>query len=565
MYSNYFIFVLITIFLITGCAPDKSANVFTTGAPVDLTQPDLPDEGHDEKPDREAYIVVFKKSAVLKYSIAPGGLNTGDYLSQHKLMREHVLQLLNESSQQYKLPKASRVFSVALQGGVYHLSGVEARTLAQDQRVAYVEKDHFVKVNAVQNSNVPWGLDRIDQVSLPLNQIYTYANLGVQVNAYVIDTGIKTTHENFQGRAVSGYDFVDKDVDATDCNGHGTHVAGTIGGASYGVAKTVRLVGVRVLDCEGSGTYSNVIAGVEWVTANHIKPAVVNMSLGGPTSQALDDAVKASIQAGVTYVVAAGNENESACESSPSRLPEAISVGSTTNTDVRSSFSNYGSCVDIFAPGSDIKSAWYTSNTETKIISGTSMASPHVAGTVALYLMKNPAATPSEVSAAVVGGSVAGKISSVGAGSPNRLLNIAFVGTDDTSGGGGGGGNAPPNPPSLPSPPAPAPVDPDAPCTKCDRFRGELRSRGAYIYHPSDGDYYVSSAGVQKIWLKGPSNADFDIYLYKVERAKLVRVAASLKAKSVEAISYRGQAGQYVIKVVSYSGVGRYRLWRELP
>ena len=247
------------------------------------------------------------------------------------------------------------------------------------------------------------------------------------MNAYVIDTGILNTHVEFQGRASSGADLVDNDSDATDCNGHGTHVAGTIGSKSFGVAKNVKLIGVRVLDCGGSGSYAGVIAGVDWVTANHVKPAVANMSLGGPISQALEDAIANSIKAGVTYALAGGNENRSACLGSPARMKEAIKVGSTTNTDVRSSFSNFGECVDIFAPGSDIESTWDTSNTSTNIISGTSMATPHVAGVLALYLEKNVSASPAQAKVALLAGSVSGKVSSPGTGTPNKLLNTAYI------------------------------------------------------------------------------------------------------------------------------------------
>ena len=240
-----------------------------------------------------------------------------------------------------------------------------------------------------------WGLDRIDQRSLPLNNTYTYNATGAGVKAYIIDTGIRTTHTQFGGRAIDGFDAIDSALPAADCNGHGTHVAGTVGGTTYGVAKGVTLVAVRVLDCNGSGSTSGVIAGINWVTGNHAAgaPAVANMSLGGGASSALDKAVRNSIADGVTYALAAGNDNTNACNQSPARTAEALTVGSTTSSDARSSFSNFGTCVDLFAPGSSITSAWNTNDTATNTISGTSMATPHVAGAAALYLQGTPART----------------------------------------------------------------------------------------------------------------------------------------------------------------------------
>jgi subtilisin family serine protease len=242
------------------------------------------------------------------------------------------------------------------------------------------------------------------------------------VTAYVIDTGIKYTHQDFGTRASFGYDAVG--TGGVDCNGHGTHVAGTIGGSTYGVAKGIKLVGVRVLNCSGSGTNAGVIAGIDWVTAHAVKPAVANMSLGGGASSALDAAVSRSISSGVTYAVAAGNSTANACYSSPSRVGPAITVGATTSTDARASYSNYGTCLDIFAPGSSITSDWYSTNTATNTISGTSMASPHVAGAAALVLANNPAFTPAQVRDSLVGKATANVVTNAGSGSPNRLLYV---------------------------------------------------------------------------------------------------------------------------------------------
>ena len=326
-----------------------------------------------------------------------------------------------------------RLYQAALPGFATHMTEANARRLAAEPAVACVEQDHTVQLAATQTNPPSWGLDRIDQRDLPLNNSYTYPTTASNVRAYIIDTGVRFSHATFGGRATSGRDTVNNDNDASDCNGHGTHVAGTVGGAEYGVAKGVQIVGVRVLDCQGSGSNSGVIAGVDWVTANAVKPAVANMSLGGTVSSALDTSVRNSIASGITYSLAAGNSNADACNSSPSRVAEGITVGATDITDRRASFSNYGSCLDIFAPGVNITSSWWTSDTATNTISGTSMAAPHVAGAAALYLATNTAATPQQVRDNLVNTSTLNKVTDPRTGSPNRLL---FV----TQGGGGGGG-----------------------------------------------------------------------------------------------------------------------------
>jgi subtilisin family serine protease len=337
----------------------------------------------------------------------------------------------------------AHVYQHALKGFSVELTAAQADRLARHPLVASVEPDLEVQLFATQ-SPATWGLDRIDQRDLPLSNSYTYNQTGSGVHMYVIDTGVLGTHNEFTGRMGNGYTAISDGRGTTDCNGHGTHVAGTTGGTTYGVAKQVTIHAVRVLDCGGSGTNSGVIAGVDWVTANHVKPAVANMSLGGGASTALDNAVQNSIAAGVSYAVAAGNDNANACNYSPARAANAVTVGSTTSTDARSSFSNFGTCLDVFAPGSSITSAWYTSSTATNTISGTSMASPHVAGALALYLQTNPTASPATARNALVGQATSGKVTSAGTGSPNLLLYSLF--------GGGGGGDTTPPTTSITSP-----------------------------------------------------------------------------------------------------------------
>lgn len=299
--------------------------------------------------------------------------------------------------------RAGHVYSEAIKGFSVRIPEALARLLASDPSVAYVEEDGVVEAVTTQ-SGATWGIDRIDQRTLPLSGTFSYTNTGTGVKAYIIDTGIRTTHSEFGGRAIHGRDTVDNDNDATDCNGHGTHVAGTVGGATYGVAKGVTLVAVRVLACNGSGTTAGVIAGIDWVTADHAAgaPAVANMSLGGGASSALDTAVKNSIADGVSYAIAAGNGNiigiaQDACKTSPARVPEAMTISATDKTDKKASFANFGACVDWFAPGVGITSAWIDSDTATKTISGTSMATPHTAGVAALFLEDNTTATPAQV------------------------------------------------------------------------------------------------------------------------------------------------------------------------
>src|SRR5215470_10787644 len=315
----------------------------------------------------------------------------------------------------------------ALRGFAGTMSETAARRLAADPAVAYVEQNATVSVSETQTPVPSWGLDRIDQRDLPLDNSYTYPNTAPNVRAYIIDTGIRVTHTEFGGRAVWGTNTVGDGIN-DDCHGHGTHVAGTVGGSTYGVAKQVQLTAVKVLDCTGSGSFAGVAAGIDWVTGDHPAgaPAVANMSLGGTGSDlTTENAVRNSIADGVVYAIASGNSNADACNFTPARVAEAITVNASDINDNRASFSNFGTCTDIFAPGVNITSAWNTSDTATNTISGTSMATPHVTGAAALILGANPMLTPAQVASQMFSDATLNHIVNPGAGSPNRLL---FVG-----------------------------------------------------------------------------------------------------------------------------------------
>ncbi|WDE10557.1 S8 family serine peptidase [Thalassomonas haliotis] len=375
------------------------------------------------------YIVVYKKPEVIK-------------LGDKKALADFTTSTTNELVNTLGLD-VQRQYNTALSGILVTADKAKLASLLAHPSVDFVEQDSRVSVDpgySINQANPTWGLDRIDQRALPLDKQFNPSQQGTGVTAFVIDTGINVSHNDFGGRASSGWDFIDGDNNANDCHGHGTHVAGTVGGTTWGVAKQANLVGVRVLSCSGSGSNSGVIAGVDWVANNANGPSVANMSLGGGKSTALNNAVAGAVNSGVFFAVAAGNDNGNACNKSPASEPSAYTVGSTSSNDNRSSFSNYGTCLDIYAPGSSIKSAWIGSNSATNTISGTSMASPHVAGTAALYLDADPSLSPAQLSAQLTANATANVVGDAKTGSPNLLVYTesegAAPGLDETVSGG---------------------------------------------------------------------------------------------------------------------------------
>ncbi|MEZ5643985.1 MAG: S8 family serine peptidase [Burkholderiaceae bacterium] len=312
-------------------------------------------------------------------------------------------------------------FEHAIKGFVARVPAQAIAGLSRNPRVRWIEQDVTVHQNQVQ-ANATWGLDRIDQADRPLDSTYTYNQTGAGVRAYVLDSGILASHSAFGGRVLPGFSAIADGRGTSDCNGHGTHVAGTLGSSTWGVAKGVQLVPVRVLDCSASGTLSGIVSGIDWVASQSYRPAVANMSLGGGASATLDSAVAGLVASGTTTVVSAGNDGYDACNNSPAREPSAITIGASTSSDARASFSNYGRCVDLFAPGRSVVSAWYTGNTASATLSGTSMASPHVAGVAALMLEAHPQSSPAAVTEHLLATASTGKLSSIGTGSPNLLL-----------------------------------------------------------------------------------------------------------------------------------------------
>lgn len=381
-----------------------------------------------ENPIQGQYIVVFKD-----------GVQSEE--GKRRGPPQQVVDTVVDIAARHDLP-VDRIYEHALQGFVTRASESQIRRLLNDDRIAFVEEDGM-SYPSVTQFNATWGLDRVDQRNLPLNGTYVYDSGASNVRAYVIDTGILTGHNDLAGRVLPGRTFISDGRGTSDCNGHGTHVAGTIAGTTWGIAKQARVVPVRVFGCTGGASNSTIAAAIDWVKANHVKPAVVNMSLGGSANSTVDTATNNLINAGVLAVVAAGNGNANACNFSPARVGNALTIGATASNDARSVWSstqasNFGSCLDLFAPGTSITSAWWTSASATNTISGTSMASPHAAGTAALHLELNPTATPSAVASAIINNATTGKVTNPGTGSPNRLLYTRFVAAPP-----------PPPPPSL--------------------------------------------------------------------------------------------------------------------
>lgn len=501
-----------------------------------------------------------------------------------------------------------------------------AERFAADERVAYIEPDQVIRLNAVQN-NPTWGLDRIDGRNLPLNSQYHYQTTGRGVHAYVIDSGLNTNHSEFRGRIGNGFSLFNT---VEDCNGHGTHAAGIIGGTTLGVAKEVTIHPLRVFDCEGNGTVSGVVEALGWIERNYQLPAVVNLSLVSNSSAPLDEAVAKTIAKGITLVAAAGNYSKNACDFSPARLRNTITVGASSSNDSFSNFSNRGGCVDIIAPGTQITSAWIGSANASNVSSGTSQASPFVAGVAALYLEANPNAPAASVQQAILNNASQNVIRNLPAGTPNRLLfsQIARANTPNRSP--SANFSATPNAGTAPLTvqfDASSSSDPDNdplqyhwffadgtnaqgvrvqhsfsqagnynvtlqvsdgqllgqktqsilvyqggtsssntgnPCPSCQEYTGNIATTGQFAFQPN-GNYYYAPAGTQRAFLQAADNVDLELELYAWNNNGWSRVATSTNSGSSEVIVYNGKANYYVWRVASYRGAGNYRLFLDTP
>jgi subtilisin family serine protease len=393
----------LAVFGLSACGVGLEQEPYSEGAELEQTAQLL----RQDRRVPDQYIVVLRDAD-------PGVAAVGVPLVAEELSSLHAGTVLH-------------TYEHAFKGFAVKMSEAAALRMLKDPRVAFIEEDSQVQAVATQTS-APWGLDRVDQPALPLNGSYVYNVTGAGVNAYIIDSGIRASHTDFGGRVVSAFTIINDGRGTSDCNGHGTHVAGVVGGATHGLAKGVRLHAVRVLDCAGQATISAVASGVDWVTANHVKPAVANLSIVAAASSVIDTAVTNSIAAGVTYVVAAGNNNADACTISPARVAGAITVAATNNTDQRWANSNFGTCVDLFAPGVDITSAWYTGDTATNLMFGTSLSTAHVTGAAALYLQTNTVATPATVANQLTTKMTPNVVGTPGTGSPNKLLYTRWIG-----------------------------------------------------------------------------------------------------------------------------------------
>jgi len=422
------------------------------------------------------------------------------------------------------------VFSSAINGYSVEMPRGLAMQLSDDARVKYVEEDSYISEADVEY-NPGWGLDRIDQRALPFDFTFNYSSRGSGVNVYILDSGILPTHVELQGRVVQAYNAVHDNTPINQCNGHGTGVAGVVGSATYGVAKNVTLQDVRILPCTGYGTVSDLISGVDWVTHHAVRPAVANMSVTTTISQSVNDAVAAGIASGVTFVVSAGNDSSDACLASPSGVPEAIVVGAMNNMDSRTSWSNFGSCVDLFAPGETVSTIWNGTDTTTTYAAGTSFSSPFVAGIAAVYLEQHPGATPTEVSAAIVSNATPGVVTDPGLNSPNLLAYSVF---------------------SAPAPPV-----------GCNgsMFNGSLNSAGSSDFQSSSTGF-AGGGGLYSGNLQAPGGAVFSLSLERKAKNRWSTVATS---SSGQPIAYSGRSGTYRWRVAAASGTGSYSLCAATP
>lgn len=430
--------------------------------------------------------------------------------------------------------KIERMFTSAILGYSAEMSEDEAIKLSEDPRVNLVEQDTVIEAQATQ-SGATWGISRIDQRPFvsPLDSQYNYQSTGSGVNIYVVDTGVLVSHPDFEGRAIAAFDSYNENVDFTQCNGHGTHVAGTIGGNTFGVAKNVRIFSIKVFPCAGgASSSSSVIAGIDWVNQNGVRPAVVNMSLGGAPSRTLDQAVRNSIGRGFVYVVAAGNFSDDACNYSPSGVAEAITVGATGRSDSRDETTDYGRCIDVFAPGVGIESTWnqYPAPYPTFIMSGTSASSPHVAGIAALYLETNPAGSPADVSRAITTNATAEAVYNAGTGSPNLLAYSLF------------------------------PIASQS----CTTLTGVLSVTDSTDYQ-SSASGFTGRTGVYTATLSVPEGAQFQVGLQSKKGGRWSTAALSPGGSNQETVSYRGKSGTYRWSIHSISGAGQYSLCSLTP
>jgi hypothetical protein len=424
---------------------------------------------------------------------------------------------------------------------------------AMQQNVLYIEPVYRRRVNVSRAVGTLWGLDRLDQVNpTPLDNTYNVpgnAN-GAGVTVYVLDTGLRATHTEFTGRVAAGQDFIGDGQGTNDCNGHGTHVSGTVLGTKFGVATGAKVAPVRVLGCDGSGSGQGVINGINWVTQNAKKPAVASMSLGGGRSATENAAVERAIAAGIPFAVAAGNENADACNTSPASATNAITVGAMDKTtDNRASYSNWGTCLDIFAPGTNIESASFNSDTGSVVFSGTSMATPHVAGVMALILGKNPTFTAAQVNSALINGATTNKVKDV-KGSVNRLLNVAFLA-------GGTAATSAATSAATPATSAPATTG-TAATTKTET--GSITTRGTAKFHPGGSFFQTTTAKTLTAQLVGPTNADFDLALQRWVNNAWTIVVNSEGSTSRESISSVQPAGFYSWRVLNFNGAGSYTI-----